>query len=231
MVLAGNEGPSQSELERTLVELVSRQKAIDKRVERLESLEFTKWDDGRGCVSFDDYDFVAAVAAARVDVDPIFAENGDYKATQAMLFWQGQHDGEQGVFVNLHMRINNDANNRYYFSYKYSKGAVVTPIGLDAQTSFFVGRLTTTSSMGWITVPFYPANWQYHSGFGDWTAYDVAGAANARQEKGEFGGYCTPGPLSINRFDFFPSAGNFSNFRVMLYVWCPQLTAGFLPDD
>lgn len=231
MVSASNRREPKSELDRVLEELVSRQAGIDKRVERLETLEFTHWGDGRGCLSFEDYDFVNAVAAARVDVDPTTAENGDYKATQAYLWWMGDHDGEVGAIVNLHMRINADANPRYAYAYKFTKGGALTQVGIEAQTSWIVGRLTDTISVGTIKVPFYPANWEYHSVLGDWTGYDTGGAAGTKQEQGEFGGYCTPGPLSINRFDFFPSAGNFANFRVMLYLWCPQLTPGFLPDD
>ena len=79
MVLAGNEGPSQSELQRTINMLIERQTRIDKRVERLESLEFTHWDDGRGCVSFDDYDIVANAAIARVDVDPEYLRPIDFQ--------------------------------------------------------------------------------------------------------------------------------------------------------
>ena len=230
---------SQSELDRTINMLIERQTRIDKRVERLETLEFTHWDDGRGCVSFYDFADVAAVGTARVDVNPELAENGDFVGAQAVMFWVGATDADTDM-TNLFMRINNNAGANYYYTSKYTKGGALTQAGLGAQNQMLVGRIGGTQidppggghSAGHIIVPFYSANWQDHHVFGDWSGYETLSAANARQEKGEFSGSLIGvGALSINRFDFFPAAGNFTNFRVYLYIWCPQLTAGFIPDD
>ena len=238
MHLAGN---SDSDIERmrTINMLIDRQTEIDIRVERLETLEGRQWSDGRGCLSFEDYADVAAVGTARVDVDPERAENGDFIGSQAIMFWVGATTAD-AVMTNLYMRINNKVGADYYYNYKYAKGAVLTPAGAGAQNQMFVGRIGGTQadppggghSAGQIIVPFYSANWQDHHVFGHWTGYETIAAAASRQEKGEFGGSLIGvGALSINRFDFFPAAGNFSNFRVYLYICCPQLTPGFIPDD
>jgi hypothetical protein len=227
MVLGGNK----SESDRTLEQLVARQEAINKRVERLESLEFRHWNDGRGCVMFVDYDFETGGATAMVEVNPDQAENGDFLGTQATIFWKGACSDEAAM-VNLHMRIQNDATNNYYYSYKYSRGGALSQFGLGAQTELVVGRLpgnTGISAHGHITVPIYSPNAR-HMAFGDWTAYDITQAANSRQEKGEWGGLKNQ-VLEASRFDFFPAAGNFVGFQVYLYVWCPQLTPGGVPDD
>jgi hypothetical protein len=233
MVLAGNE----TELDRTLKELVARQKDLDDRVERLETLEGTKWDDGRGCLSFEDFDVVANAATARVDVSPTTAENGDFKASQAMIFWVGNTTAA-AVMTNLYMRLNNNVGANYYYNYKYSKGAVVTAAGAGATNQLFIGRIGGVVgedggfSYGQVIVPFYPHNLTDHQIFGDWTGYETSAAAAARQEKGDYGGILSGiGVIDINRFDFFPAAGIFDDFQVYLYLLCPQLTPGFLPDD
>ena len=236
----GNRSRSQSELERMLQQVIVRQKELEKDVERLETLEFTHWDDGRGCVSFYDFADVAAVGTARVDVDPELAENGDFVGAQAVMFWVGATDADADM-TNLFMRINNQAGANYYYASKYVKGgAVIVGPSLGAQNEMFIGRIGGTQidppggghSAGHIIVTFYSANWQDHHAFGDWSGYETLSAANARQEKGEFSGSLIGvGALSINRFDFFPAAGNFTNFRIYLYIWCPQLTPGFIPDD
>ena len=237
MLSDGSRSRAQNELDRTLQEIIVRQKDIDKRVERLETLEGTKWDDGRGCYSFEDFDIVANVGTARVDIDPEFAENGDFKASQAIMFWQGWTDANAAM-TNLFMRINNQAGANYYYSSNYTKGGVNVPAGLGAQNQMFVGRIGgqpgggSGFSYGKIVVPFYPSNLTDHQLFGRWTGYESVSAANARQEDGKYGGILTGvGAININRFDFFPAAGQFDDFIVYLYVVCPQLTAGFLPDD
>ncbi len=235
MVLGGSR-KAQSELDRTLEQIIARQNDHAKRVERLETLEGTKWDDGRGCVSFEDFDQVANVGTARVDVSPEFAENGDYKAAQAILFWQGNTTAPSAM-TNLYMRTNNNAAAEYDYTYKYTKGGALTQVGLGAQTEYFVGRIggAVGEGGGWaygqIVVPFYSMNLSHHQIFGAWTGHETSVAVNARQEKGEYGGYSAPTVLIINRFDFFPAAGIFDDFVVYLYVWCPQLTLGFVPDD
>ncbi len=238
MVLDGSRR-AQSELDRTLEQIIARQNDHAKRVERLETLEGTKWDDGRGCVSFEDFDQVANVGTARVDVSPEFAENGDYKAAQAIMFWQGSTTAD-AVMTNLYMRLNNQVGANYEYTYKYTKGGALTQAGLGAQTELFVGRIGGAQadppgggwSYGQIIVPFYSSNLSDQQLFGDWTGFETVSAAGSKQEKGEYGGILSgAGVFIINRFDFFPAAGIFDDFVVYLYVWCPQLTLGFVPDD
>jgi hypothetical protein len=234
MVLAGNE----SELDRSLRELIARQEGIDKRVERLESLEGTKWDDGRGCLSFEDSDQVANASPARVDVIPTLAENGDLKASQAILFWQGAHRNGGATMVDLYMTVNNHVGANYYYTYKYTKGGALTQVNPAIQNRFFVGRIggifegSGGTSYGRIIVPFYSNSFSDHHIFGDWSGWENSVGENARQEKGEYSGFHTGiGALRINRFDFFPAAGDFANFIVYLYLMCPQITGLNVPDD
>ncbi len=230
MALGGSR-KAQSELDRTLEQIIARQNDHAKRVERLETLEFRHWDDGRGCMMFVDFDIVTGAAIATVEVNPETAENGDFLGTQATIFWKGKSSDESNM-LNLYMRIQNDATANYNYAYKYSSGGALTQVGLDAQTEFFVGRMpgfTRIAAHGHITVPIYSPEAR-HMAFGQWTAYDSAAGLNAKQEVGEWGGLKNQ-VLKASRFDFFPAAGNFVAFQVYLYVWCPQLTPGGVPDD
>ncbi len=233
MVLGGNKGTSQAEMNRTISELVSRQKAIDKRVERLETLEGTKWDDGRGCVSFEDFVIVDGVAVARLDVDPELAENLDYKASHIRILWRGGVN--QAGPIDLFMRLNNIAGVRYDYNYKYSIGNVFTAVGLGNQTELFVGRLHNSvagDSSGEIIIPFYSVPNTVHTLFGDWTAYLFTAVPVAlRMEKGEYGGVNGLDFISINRIDLFPAAGNLKAFSAYMYLMCPQRTDAGVPDD
>lgn len=232
MVLGGSRNPEQAELDRTLKELVTRQRAIDKRVERLETLEFDQKSIGQGCVSFLSFD--DEPAATKVLSIPDQLASGNYPYAQLTIFWYLESSAE-AVTHNLFMRVSGLAVN-YQYNYKYSKGAVMTTVGLNGQTAWFVGRIpgagagnTFNQARGHIFIPFYSLG-GWPSAFGEWTHYELTAGANLKQEKGEWGGHQTSGSSIITSITFFASAGNLQG-SIYLYGWCPEVTAGGGPDD
>ncbi len=229
MVLDGSRR-AQSELDRTLEQIIARQNDHAKRVERLETLEFQKVTDGNGCVFWDDY--VEDVGASlNVEFLPTTNAYGDYVGTQATIFWWFSVVSENAI-NNLYMRINANATANYYWAAKYSKGGALTQTFGDAQNEYFVGRIpysTGGQAMGVIHIPFWsiPSD---QSILCSWTLHEDDAGANF-QEKGEVGGFLDQsiGTRSIS-FDFFSPAGNLSG-RAYLYGWCPPITPGGLPGD
>ena len=130
------------------------------------------------------------------------------------------------------MRINGLAAANYYWSYKYSKGAAVTPVAGDALTSFTVGRIPNTTggqAMGIVRIPFWSIAGDQQV-LAEWTLHESAAVADF-EEKGEMGGWFdhSLGIRSIS-FDFFASAGLLSG-RAYLYGWCPEIETGGGPHD
>lgn len=233
MVLGGSR--QQAELDRTLKQLVTRQKAIDKRVERLETLEFDQKSIGQGCVAFVDSDFSYGAGKATFHLDmPALLPSGNQPYSQASIFWALASTDESNL-VNLHMQVNAVVGATYDFAYKFTKGGALTQVGLGGQTSWIIGRVagfTRGQARGRITIPFAydPSSSFDPSAFGDWTTHDTAGGANNKQEKGEWGGTNTFTAISQTQFDIFAAAGNLFGFAY-LYAWCPEGIPGGGPDD
>ena len=231
MVLDGSKRDPQNELTRTMEQLIARQKTIDKRVERLETLEadFSRF----GCVFWEEYDSDPGAATLTVEFDPQITREGNFVGCQATIFWRFSCDSQNSMEL-LHMRINAIAANDYNYAYKFTRAGALTQGNADAQTSFVVGRIrgnSQHSSLGVLHIPFYPFVGNQVA-MGDWTAYDSTQPANQKQEKGEWGGLMLGTVATRSQsFTFFPAAGNFSTAQAFLYGWCPGLTPLGVPAD
>jgi hypothetical protein len=239
MVLDGSRPDRQNELDRTLDQLVARQKELEKDVERLKTLEFDQRAVGDGCISFidSDVDFVGK-AAFQVEYLNSPLPSGNESYSQTTIYWSLLSD-EQTAMVDLYMRFGPIAPSSlalYNYAFKYSKGGALTQGNLDNQTQWFIGRIPGASnpyeSMGQITLPFHSATAFHRAALGDWAGYQLGSALNSREEAGEWKGHFTdPGLGSIARvFSIFPAAGNIEG-SVYLYGWCPEMTGASGPDD
>lgn len=221
MVLAGND-----QIVETLNDIITKQKEIDKRVERLETLEFEKYAKSDGCVRWLDDDIVSGAAAARVDVPANPYELGDYGWTHLTVFYG--LSGTKGA--TLHMQYNGLAGANYGYTYKWAVGgAYAGPVSADGQTSIIIGRLQVSYTTGWIHVPYFPIPLKADA-FGTWTAEDTAAAPGAQVEGGEFFGTYQAATPRVTRIDLFASAGNVTGY-VYLYGWCPTWDIGTGPPD
>ena len=210
-----------------ITELSAELKDVKTRVERLETLEFQNIVDNAGCVTFVDHDSGTDVTKS-VSVPGLGALGFPY--THVTIFWF-LRGSTSGSTRNLLMRINGIAAD-YQQAYKYTKGGSLTQVGLDNQSEWFVGRIAPVSGIhafGHITVPFHPLQLR-HAAFGDWTHHELTAGANAKQEKGEWGGHLSVGIPRLTDFTFFASTGSIVG-EVYLYGWCPIESAIGGPID
>ena len=220
MPSGGNETPE----DELLKELVARQASIDKRVERLESLEGAHKRDGLGCIEWLDYDS----GASPFQVDVPAPDGALYSHTHLTVFY-----GLSGAAGNtIRMTINNivAANYGYNYSYSVGSGVVETAVGADGQTSMAIARLISANYVvGWFHIPLFPVPMNVHT-YGDWVGYDTEEEAGSQVERGKFGGVYTSGANRVLRIDIFPSGGGLNGY-VLLYGWCPRWSVGVGPVD
>ncbi len=227
MVLGGSEQSPQ--LDRTINTLIEKQIKIDKRVERLETLEAAKKQTGLGCITFLDSDFGAVAAARRVDV-PVIADN--YVSSQLTIFWKLYSNANAVAVVNLLMTIDGLGAN-YNYAGSYDTGGGETHFGANAQATAIVGRIpgdsaASRSAVGHVHLPFWSLS-TFPTFYSDWTFFDDT-EASTNQERGKAGGTHSGGDRRPFRFDFTASAGNLGG-SVYLYGWCPEMTPGGAPVD
>ena len=211
-----------------LNDVIAKQHSIDKRVERLETLEFEKVAKSNGCISWLDYEWKGLAATYTVDVPANPFELGDYGWTQ-LTIWYSLAGYEEGG-TQLHMTFNAIAAN-YAYNYKYTKGVgPQVSVGAEGQASFIIANLYyNKNTTGWVQIPFYPVPVGMNT-FGDWEAYDDSQGAGSKEERGEFGGRITSGAGRVSSINFFAGAGNIAGL-VYLYGWCPTWDAGTGPPD
>ena len=220
MALGGND-------QEILNEIIKQQKIDNKRIERLETLEFHKARLGMGCIEWLDYDIQGAVASMRVDVPAPVGVT--YGWTHLTVFYA--LTGSAGNTIR--MTINNIALANYAYNYSYTRGSgvgITTSVGAEGQTSMVVGRFPSSAYVvGWYHIPFFPVPIYVHT-YGEWVTYNSQLEAGSVVEKGEFGGVYLPDGQRVNRIDIFASAGNIGDY-VYLYGWCPTWTIGQGPPD
>jgi len=226
MPLAGNE--PQRELMLTINKLIEDSRKLQDRVERLETLEFEKYEKSDGCIRWLDYDN-GAKASYRVDVPANPYELGDYGWTHLTVFYGAQ----AGAGTTLRMQVNGlvAANYAYNYSYSAGSGIVETAVGAEGQTSMVVARFPSSAwTIGWFHIPLFPVPMWVHT-YGDWVTYNLQAEAGSVVERGKFGGVYLVAGQRVIRIDLFPSAGNFTNGYMWLYGWCPtwDITSG--PPD
>lgn len=221
-------GGSNRELMQILNNIVAEQKEHEKRLERLETLEFEKAAKSNGCISWLDY--VAGIGPSfTLDVPPNPFELGDYGWTHLTIFYYAtsQTAGDK----TLRMRVNAIAAN-YGYTYKWARGGAQTIISADFQTSYVISNLRSTWSRttGWLQIPFFPQPIECEC-WGDWVAFEGSQEAGSQVERGEFGGRITSGAARVDSLTFFASADNIG-FRAFLYGWCPtwDIAAAGPPD-
>lgn len=226
MPLGGNKSSQEILFER----VIQDHHNLQKRVERLETLEFHKKSWGIGCISFVDYDdtFTALKAVLRVDLPN--KVSGIYAYTQATIWWSLKSYDDSGGIIPLYMTVNNLAAN-YSYAYSFTKGGATTDVGADAQAQFIVGRVVDDQvSAGIIHVPFWTKeNWDVRV-FGEWICHNDDDEAGSKTERGNWGGYqLSAGPPL--RFDFFLPAARRLYGQVYLYGWCPEIADTGVPVD
>ena len=202
-------------------------KDLQKRVERLETLEFDKAAKGYGCISWLDFDDLAMF---QVDVPANPFELGDYGWTH-LTAWFGFISTSAGNKT-LQMTYNAIAAN-YSYHYRYSYGAVpaVGAGAADGAAFIVVGNLygSTNWTTGMVHVPLFPVPIDMGS-FGWWEAHDSTRELGTRQERGDFAGRVTSGIARVTRLTFVPSAGAMSGY-LYLYGWCPTWDIATGPPD
>lgn len=224
MVLAGNDRNAD-----ILSDIIKKQAQIDKRVERLETLEFEKYAKSDGCIRWLDYDNAPFFL---VDVPANPYELGDYGWTH-LTVWYGFISSTAGNKT-LHMTFNAIAAN-YSYHYKYSRGAGAPPTIVggagDGAASITVANLygSTSWTTGMVHVPLYPVPVDMGT-FGWWEAYDSSQESGAKEERGDFSGRVTSAIARVTRISFFPSADNISGY-LYLYGWCPTWDTASGPPD
>lgn len=222
MVLAGNNPTLQM-----LDDVIRKQMQIDKRVERLETLEFEKAAKSNGCISWLDYD---GASPFTVDVPPNPFEIGDYGWTH-LTIWFGFISTNAGNKT-IQMTFNAIAANYSYF-YKYSYGVPITttPGAADGAAFIVIGNLygSTSWTTGMVHIPLFPVPIDMGT-FGWWEAYDPNREAGGREERGDFAGRVTSGIARVTSVSFAPSAGAMNGY-VYLYGWCPTWAVGSGPPD
>ena len=218
-------GGSDSELPRTLEDLIARQTRIDKRVERLESLEFHNARNGLGCITFVDYD-IARDAVKRVDTTPAVVP---YPYTTMTIFWC--LFAYTSPPVPLYMQIDGLVAANYNYALSYTQAGATNDIAADGQTAWLVGYLGQYNfAIGRIDLPMWPLSC-YPRAFGEWTMYDSTEEAGATVQRGNWGGFNVAGARRPFRFDFFAGGGGDIDGNIYLYGWCPEMTVGGGPPD
>jgi hypothetical protein len=222
MPLGGNET---QETLRDVIELLTKH---DRRLERLETLEFEKYAKSDGCIRWLDYDIQGAVASMRVDVPANPYELGDYGWTHLTVFWA--LTGAAGTTVRMQINGLAGANYGYNYSWSIGSGIVETAVGAEGQTSMVVGRFISSSyTVGWFHIPYFPIPMWVHT-YGDWVTYNLQAEVGTQVERGKFGGVYFPDGQRVMRIDMFASAGNIAGY-VYLYGWCPTWSIAHGPPD
>lgn len=222
MVLAGNDPTL-----RMLNDIIRKQKEIDKRVERLETLEFEKYRKSDGCIRWLDYDNAPFFL---VDVPANPYELGDYGWTH-LTVWYGFVSTTAGAKT-LHMTFNAiAANYAYHYRYSYGAAPVVAAGAAEGAASMTVANLygSTNWTTGMVHVPLYPVPVDMGA-FGWWEAYDSNREAGTKEERGDFAGRITSGIARVTRISFFPSADTLGGY-LYLYGWCPTWSIASGPPD
>jgi hypothetical protein len=225
MVLGGNKGPQQEQL-RLMNRIVEKQVNIDKRVERLETLEAAKEQTGLGCITFSDSD-IGLDAVKRVDVTP-FTTGANYTFSTLTIHWC-LLVGEEGA-VPLLMQVDGLVAANYNYAWMKTVGGVYSDAGVDGATAWVIGNVDNgVYSIGSITVPLFTLS-DYRRAFGEWAMYDASGGSGATVERGSWGGYYL-GNGRPSRFDIFCAGTPNLTGSVYLYGWCPEMTPGGAPVD
>ena len=218
MALGGND-------REILDEIIKQQKIDNKRIERLETLEFHKARLGIGCIEWLDYDITGGAATMRVDVPAPVATVYGWTHLTAFFGIASESAGDK----TLHMIVNAIAAN-YGYTYKFGRGGALTVISADGQASYIVSNLRGTSyAIGWVHIPYFPVPLNMGA-YGDWTVRDSTQEAGGQVEKGEFGGINSGAPARTASLTFSASAGNITGY-LYLYGWCPTWTIGQGPPD
>ena len=196
----------------------------EKRLERLESLEFMNIADAAGCITFVDDD-IGVDAVKRVDTTPAVVP---YPYTTMTIFWA--LTAANAPPTALYMTIDGLAGANYNYAGSYTQGGATNDFAADGQTAWLVGHVGQYDyATGVIHLPFWPLS-DLPRAFGEWTMFDVTESSGQTVQRGNWGGYHTAGSRRPFRFDFFAAAGNLTG-NVYLYGWCPEMTAGGGPPD
>jgi len=208
-----------------IAQMAAKLKDTEKRVARLETLEFMNITDSGGCITFIDSD-IARDAVKRVDITPAVVP---YPYSQATIFWS--LFAYTSPPVPLYMRIDNLSGANYNYALSYTQGGATNDIAADGQTAWLVGYLGQyDSAIGRIDLPMWPLS-SYPRAFGEWTMYDSTEQAGMTVQRGNWGGFNIAGARRPFRFDFFAGGGGDIDGNIFLYGWCPQMTNTGAPVD
>lgn len=213
------------ELLRTINTIVENQVRDNKRIERLETLEFHKARDGLGCITWIDYDH-GTKAVHRVDT-PGADCNGNYCWTTLTIWWS-LFAVTSGVHP-LYMQIDALVDATYYYAYSYTQAGATFDWGQGADTKWLIGNIGGgVMASGRVDFAIWAdeANPTFIS---EWELYDSTEDPNDRVQRGNSGGNYLDDTLIPERFDIYSDVNITGD--VYLYGWCPEMTPGGIPPD
>lgn len=229
MVLAGSRQSDSEKLIKELQDTIAKLRNVDKRVERLESLEnaHERHLTMEGCVTFEDYD-EGADTVFRVDRTSSCLPN--YCYSHMTIWWAIKCSTD----VDLWLQLNGHTAGNYDYAWSYTKGGATTDAGVANATALHIGKAYSgtpnESAFGRIEFPHFrrtTRKWAY----GEWTAYDSDAESGSEVQRGNWGGYYTVAGVMLNRADIFATGSANMTGYVYLYGWCPNITAGGGPED